>query len=101
MKAGAARDRTQAALVAWTGVGLVGFVFLPWYLAADKSLLESIGTAFGGADTASGLREAIRFGKPWLASASVALALCAAAAVARPPWRGRLAGLGAALGLLG
>ncbi|MGZ5217926.1 MAG: ABC transporter permease [Caldimonas sp.] len=101
MKAGVARDRTQAALVAWTGVGVAAFVLLPWYLAGDKTLLESIRTAFGGADTASGLREATAFGKPWLASALAALAACAAACFAQGSRRGRLAALGAAFGLFG
>ncbi|MCE9658728.1 MAG: iron ABC transporter permease [Burkholderiales bacterium] len=91
----------RAALVAWTGVGLAAFVLLPWYLAGDKSLLDSMRAVFSADDSASGLREAARLGKPWLWTALVALALCAAAGAVRGPRRGVLAGAGAAIGLVG
>ena len=101
MKVGAARDRLRKTLVAWTAIGAFAFALLPWYLAADKSLLESIRDQFGAADSANGLRAAAMLGKPWLASALVALALCAAACFSRGPRRARLATTGAAIGLVG
>ena len=101
MKASAGRDRLRSTLGAWTVLGLVAFALLPWYLTADKSLLESIRTEFSAPDSTSGLRAAAALGKPWLASAFVALLLCAAACFAQGARRGRLATLGAAVGLVG
>ncbi len=91
----------RAALLAWTGFGLAAFVLLPWYLAGDKTLVDSMRVVFSADDSASGLREAARLGKPWLWTALVALALCAAAGAVRGPRRGWLAGTGAAIGLVG
>ena len=101
MKAGIRRDRIGAALVAWTGVGLAAFVLLPWYLASDKSLLESMRSTFSVVDSASGVREAATLGKPWLWSALAALAMCGVACLAHGSNRGRLAAAGAAIGLFG
>ena len=101
MRVGVARDRTRAALVAWSGLGLLAFLVLPWYRAGDKSLLESLRSAFSAADSASGVRAAATLGKPWLWSALAALALCAASSFAQGPTRGRLAAGGAAIGLVG
>jgi iron(III) transport system permease protein len=101
VKGGPARDRTRAALAAWTGVGLAAFVLLPWYLSSDRSLLAAMATTFGDADTASGLREATRFGRPWLASALIALGLAALACFASPRHRGAIAVAGAVIGLAG
>ena len=101
MNPGAGRDRLRATLLAWTTLGVVAFALLPWYLATDRSLLESIRTEFSAPDSASGLRAAATLGKPWLAISLAALALCAAACFATGLRRGRLASLGGALGLFG
>jgi len=101
VSAGAERDRLRAALVAWTGLGIAAFALLPWYLAADKTLLESMRASLTADDSASGLRQAAMLGKPWLGSAIAALALGTAACFARGPRRGMLASLGAAIGLAG
>jgi iron(III) transport system permease protein len=101
VKAGIRRDRIGAALVAWTGVGLAAFLLLPWYLAGDKSLFESMRSTFVAVDSASGVREAATLGKPWLWSAFAALALCGAACLTQGLNRGRLAATGAAIGLIG
>ncbi len=101
MNRAAGRDRLRSTLVAWTVVGLAAFALLPWYLGPDKSLLESIRLEFSAPDSASGLRAAGALGKPWLMAALAALALCAAACFAQGPRRGRLAGGGAVLGLVG
>jgi len=42
----AGRDRMRSALLAWAGVGLVAFALLPWHLAADKTLVESLRAVF-------------------------------------------------------
>ncbi len=101
MRVGVARDRTRTALVAWSGVGLIAFFVLPWYLASDKTLLESMRSAFSAVDSASGVRAAAMLGKPWLWSAFAALALCAGASFVQGTTRGRLAAGGAAIGLVG
>ena len=101
MSLGAGRDRMRTALFAWAGLGLAAFTLLPWYLAGDKSLLDSIRAVFSADDSASGLREAAALHKPWLWTALAALALCALAGLARGRRRGQLAGFGAALGLAG
>ena len=95
------RDRMRAALAAWTGVGLAAFVLLPWYLAGDKTLFDSMRAVLSADDSASGLRGAAMLHKPWLWTAFVALALCAGASFVRGSLRGRLAGIGAAVGLFG
>ncbi|MEO8525223.1 MAG: iron ABC transporter permease [Caldimonas sp.] len=86
-------------MVAWTGIGLAAFLLLPWYLASDKSLFESMRSTFVAVDSASGVREAATLGKPWLWSAFAALLLCGAACLAQGSNRGRLAATGAAIGL--
>ncbi len=101
MNAGAERDRLRATLVAWTGLGIAAFVLLPWYLAADKTLLESMRASLSADDSASGLRQAASLGKPWLGSAVAALAFAVAACFAHGRRRAALASLGAAIGLAG
>jgi iron(III) transport system permease protein len=101
VNAGAGRDRLRATLVAWTVLGVAAFALLPWYLTADKSLLESIRGEFSAPDSASGLRAATTLGRPWLGCAVAALALCAAACFAGGSRRSWLAAVGAAVGLLG
>ncbi len=91
----------RSALVAWTGVGLAAFALLPWYLAGDKTLFDSLRAVFSADDSASGLSQAATLHKPWLWVALAALALCAAASLSQGLLRGRLAAWGAALGLIG
>jgi iron(III) transport system permease protein len=97
----AARDRLRGTLILWTGIGVVAFALLPWYLDADRTLLEAIRSQFSAPESASGLRAATTLGRPWLASALVALALCVAACATRARLRGWLAAGGAVLGLTG
>ncbi|MFO1217715.1 MAG: iron ABC transporter permease [Burkholderiaceae bacterium] len=91
----------QRTVWAWWALGAAAFVLLPWYLPQNLTLLKSLPGVFGGADTASGLVQALRHGKPWLWSALVALGVIAIAA-SRHAGRaqGRLLVAGAALGLL-
>jgi hypothetical protein len=86
----AARDRLRGTLILWTGIGVVAFALLPWYLDADRTLLEAIRSQFSAPESASGLRAATTLGRPWLASALVALALCVAACATRARLRGWL-----------
>ena len=92
----------QAAIGGWLLFGAAAFALLPWYLGADKTLLESLPGVFGGADTASGIVQAALHGKWWLWVALVALVFATVGwriAPGRP--QGRVLTAGAAIGLIG
>jgi iron(III) transport system permease protein len=93
---------SQRVIAAWLLLGAAGFVLLPWYFLAERSVLESLPGSFGGADTASAIVQASRHGKPWLWSAAAGL-LIAWAGWRLPSARAQGWSLlsGAALGLLG
>ena len=101
MSPAAGRDRMRSALFVWTGLGFAAFALLPWYLAADKGVLETLRTLFVADDSASGLRAAATLHRPWLWIVLLGLALCACGAFAQGLARGRLVGLGALIGLAG
>jgi iron(III) transport system permease protein len=86
----------------WVGLGAASFALLPWYLSADKTLLQSLPGVFGAADTASGLVQAALHGKWWLWVAVVALILTAVG-WRMPPGRsqGRILVAGGGIGLAG
>ena len=97
-----AANRVQAAIAGWLLLGAASFVLLPWYLPADKTVLQSLPGVFGAADTASGAVQAAMHGKPWLWVALLGLVI--AAVVWRlPPGRAQGRGLsaGAGIGLAG
>ena len=97
-----AARRARRAIVGWWLLGALACVLLPWYLSADKTLLQSLPGVLGGADTASAVVQALAHGKSWLWSVIVGLALCAVG-VALPGGRRQGAWLiaGAGLGLAG
>jgi len=72
-----ANRRARRALVGWWLLGAVAATLLPWYLSADKTLLQSLPGIFGGVDTASAAVQALVHGKPWLWLAIGGLAVCA------------------------
>lgn len=72
------------ALLAWWLLGLGAFVALPWYLPQDLSLWQALPGVFGGGDTAAGLVQALRHGKPWLWVVPLALGGAAMALRMRP-----------------
>ncbi|MDH5538082.1 MAG: iron ABC transporter permease [Rhizobacter sp.] len=97
----ASRGASQAIGV-WLLVGALSFLLLPWYFLGDRSLLAALPGVLGPADTASGLVQALRHGKPWLWVAAFGLALAAAAWLFRSGrGQGRMLVLGAAIGLIG
>src|SRR5687767_11933068 len=86
---------------AWWLLGLVAFVALPWYLPQNLSLWQALSGAFDGSDSAAGVFQAWRYGKPWLWP--VVLALIGSGAALR--WRtgraqGRALVLAAGFGLV-
>jgi len=86
----------------WLGLGAAAFVLLPWYFPQNLTLWQALPGIFGGAETASGLVQALRHGRPWLWSGLIGLALCAAAGWVRPGrGQGGLLVAGAGLGLAG
>jgi iron(III) transport system permease protein len=97
-----ARLRARRAIVGWWLLGVLASTLLPWYLSADKSLLQSMQGVWGDADGASAFVQALVFGKSWLWPLFAALAVCAVG-VGLPG--GRLQGAwliaGAVLGLVG
>ena len=92
--------RTHTAIGAWLLLGTLAFVGLPWFIQADKSLLEALPGVFGPDDTASGLFQVLRYGRVWLAVVPLALVLCALA-WRLPPGRmqGRWLAAGGAIGV--
>ena len=95
-------QRARQVITGWLLLGLAAFMLLPWYFPQNLSLLASLPGVFGGADTASGLVQALHLHKPWLWSGLLGLLLAAVGAAMAP---GRVQGAwlvaGAAGGLLG
>jgi len=97
-----AQRRARRAIGGWWLLGALACTLLPWYLSADKTLLQSLPGVFGDADTASALVQALMHGKPWLWIVMAGLAVCAVGA-ALPGGRrqGALLVAGATVGLAG
>jgi iron(III) transport system permease protein len=72
-------NRAQSAIGGWLLLGALAFALTPWYFQSDKTLLQSLPGVFNAEDTASGLMQMLRFGKPWLAVALVGLVMSAVA----------------------
>ncbi len=95
-------NRAQAVIGAWLAVGAIAFALLPWYLSADKTLLESLPGVFSGAGTASGLVQAALHGKWWLWIALAAIIVAALGWRLQPGRvQGRVLVAGAGIGLVG
>ena len=58
---------------AWWLLGVVAFVALPWYLPQNLSWWQALPAVYGGSDTAAGVVQAWRHGKPWLWIVAIAL----------------------------
>lgn len=95
--------RAGRVLALWCALGWAAFALLPWYLSQNLSLLSSMAGVFGDADTASGLVQGLRHGRPWLFTGALGLGLVSLALGLLPAGRaqGRLLAAGAGLGLLG
>ena len=97
----------QRALQGWVVFGLLGFALLPWYFLQQMSLAEALpGVLAGtgvGAETASGIVQALQHGRPWLWSGLAGLLVCGLAVLR--PWPARFQGglllAGSLIGLLG
>jgi iron(III) transport system permease protein len=60
------QGRARRVTLGWLLLGLLAYALLPWYFQQDMGLLKALPGIFGGSDTASGLVQALRHGKPWL-----------------------------------
>ena len=95
------RRRARRTLSLWVVLGLAAFVLLPWYLPQNGGVLAAMAGVLGGPDSASGLVQAVRYGRPWLWGVPLGL-LIAQAALLLPEARRQGAGLllGSGLALL-
>ncbi len=96
------QQRTRHVTLGWLLLGLAAYALLPWYFQQDMGLLKALPGIFGGSDTASGVVQALRHGKPWLWLGLLGLLLAGAGALL-PGSRsqGWLLLGGGALGLVG
>jgi len=100
VSAGVARD--GRAVAAWLAVAALSFVLLPWYFTADKSVAQALGDVWGGADSASGIVQAARHGRPWLWVVPIGLAVAFLGMRANARRRqGVLLAVGASIALVG
>jgi iron(III) transport system permease protein len=94
--------RSRQIMLGWWLLAAVAFALVPWYFPQNISLMASLPGVFGSADTASGLVQALRHGRPWLWVAPLSLVFVGVA-LTRPP--GRAQGwwlvLGTVIGLAG
>jgi len=98
---GSVRQGSRVVL-AWCALGLLAFALLPWYFLQTGSLWSALPGVFGSAETAGGLAQAVRHGRPWLALGLAGLMLaCLSLALPAGRAQGRLLVAGATLGLAG
>jgi iron(III) transport system permease protein len=95
-------QRASRVTFGWLLLGLAAYALLPWYFQQDLGLLKALPGIWGGSDTASGVVQALRHGKPWL-WIGVAGLLIAGGGACLPPSRpqGWLLLGGGGAGLLG
>ena len=93
------------ALRAWLLLGLVAFVFLPWYYLQSASLWQALPEVWGPAESASAWVQAQTHQRPWLWSGLAGLLVCSLGltvpALRAPRRQGPLLALGAVTGLAG
>ena len=92
----------NAAIGFWLITGALSYLFLPWYAIQDTAWYAVLPQVFGGTETASGLLQALKFGRVWLLVGALGL-LIAAVALFKPASKaqGRWLMAGGLLGALG
>lgn len=72
------------AAIGWVVIGLVGALFLPWYVVPDDfNWFGDYLAVFGGAETANAVWQAALHQRPWLALPVIALVAAGAALLSR------------------
>jgi len=74
--------RGQRALLAWSALGLAGFVLVPWYALPDNVFALGWIAQPTSKDNASALVQALLHQRAWLLPIGVLLMVAAAAAIA-------------------
>ncbi len=96
------RRSPNAALLAWTALGALAYLLLPWYALQDGNGLLAAGRVFAGEEAGNGLLQAARHGRPWLWLGLLGLVVTAVAAFMAPGrTQGRVLLAGGLLGALG
>jgi iron(III) transport system permease protein len=78
------RRSPNTALLAWTALGALAYLLLPWYALQDGNGLTAMGRVFAGEDTGNGLLQAATYGRPWLWLGLLGLVVTLAAALLQP-----------------
>jgi iron(III) transport system permease protein len=97
------RRSANTAVWLWLGLGVAGYLLLPWYaLQDDGNGLTAIARVFAGEDGANGFMQAARYGRVWLWFGVLGLGVAALGAL-RGPDRAQasLLLLGGLLGAIG
>lgn len=76
----AAARRSQRWIWAWVGLGLAGYLLLPWYAIQDATWYEAVPQVFGQGEGANGLMQAATQGRSWLFIGLAGLLMCAVGA---------------------
>jgi iron(III) transport system permease protein len=96
------RRSPNTALLAWTALGALAYLLLPWYALQDGNGLTAMGRVFAGEDTGNGLLQAATYGRPWLWLGLLGLVVTLAAALLQPGRaQGRLLVFGGLVGAVG
>lgn len=82
---------SDLAIRLWVAVGLCAQVLLPWYAVNDSAWWQVLPQVTAGADTASGLIQALLHGRKWLLGGLIGVVMCAmalgqASGRAQAPW---------------
>jgi iron(III) transport system permease protein len=68
----------------WIALGLLAYFALPWYAIQDSNGLLSIPDVYANDQAGSGVMQALKFNRPWLALGLIALTIAAVGAAMKP-----------------
>lgn len=68
----------------WLAIGTLAYLALPWYAIQDANGLSRIGQVFSSEGASNGLVHAAAYGKPWLWTGLIGLAIAAFGAILQP-----------------
>ncbi len=97
------KSSANRALWCWIGLGVLGYLVLPWYAFQDGNGLLAIPRTFSQEQAGNGLLQALAYGRPWLLVGLLGLGVAACGAALVPGRRQAvllLAGGGVGLAIL-